>query len=253
MRAIPFDHIAIAARRLADAPPLLVGVLGGVPLAGRPAGGVFAWGVWRFANGGRLEVLEPLGDDGFLHRFLARHGPGVHHVTFTVPGLDEACRRAEEHGYAIVGRDESDPAWREAFLHPRQAQGIVVQLAQPGERAEDRPRWRPPGLPDPPPPVAVVGLRLRARSAARARRQWEGVLGGQPAVEADGALVFRWPGSPMRLAVEVGGGPEGPVAIELASDRPLALPAGPDPGLGARFVRLRPDLAGPPAGPGAPG
>ena len=226
-RPIVFHHIAIALPRLADAAGVLVGALGGLPDASAPSRG-FNFGCWRYAGGGRIEVLEPAGADGFLQRFLAQRGPGIHHVTFKVPSLAEACARAEAHGYPIVGRDESNPGWKEAFLHPRRALGIVVQFAESGERSEPPLRLAlPPGPPSPPPPVTVVGLRLRARSRERARRQWEAVLQGEPA-EGDGALLYRWPGSPMRIAVEVDpAADEGPVAIELASDRPVALPGRP--------------------------
>lgn len=161
------DHIAIATRRMADAPPFLVGVLGGAPYMGNDDS-VYRWGQWRFANGGRLEILEPVGDDGFLHRFLAARGPGIHHVTFKVPSLADACAHARSLGYEIVGYDDSNPDWGEAFLHPKQAQGIVVQLAQPGASADGvlRRRWvAPSGPADPPPAVAVLGLRTRAQSA----------------------------------------------------------------------------------------
>ena len=130
MSRIHFDHIAIATHRMADAPAVLVGALGGTPTGDGGPSGAYTWGHWRFAGGGRLEILEPLGADGFLHRFLATRGPGIHHVTFRVPSLAEACERAVAHGLRIVGRDESDPAWAEAFLHPKEALGLVVQLAE---------------------------------------------------------------------------------------------------------------------------
>ena len=51
-----------------------------------------------------------------------------------------------------------------------------------------------------------------------------------------GEFVFSWPGSPMRLAVEVDPVQnEGPLAVELASRRRLSLPAGPHPVLGTVF------------------
>ena len=125
-----FDHIAIATHRMADAAAVLMGELGGLPAFGGDSG-PYRFGQWRFDNGARLEVLEPAGAGGFLHRFLAQHGPGVHHVTFRVPDLRAACARAEAAGYGIVGYDDANPYWQEAFLHPRQAMGIVVQLANP--------------------------------------------------------------------------------------------------------------------------
>jgi hypothetical protein len=241
MTRIRFDHIAIGLSRMADATEMLVGTLGGVPAYGQPSG-VFRWGSWTFEGGGAIEILEPMGDHGFLHRFLDERGPGVHHVTFRVPSLDEVSARAERAGYDVVGRDDTDPEWKEAFLHPKQALGIVVQFAESaGGDDGPEPHWQPPpGPPDPPAPVTIVGLRLRAHSRERARRQWKTVLEGHPSEGPEGELIYRWPGSPMRLAVEIDPArDEGPIAIELASDRAIALPDGPHPALGTVFRRVR--------------
>src|SRR5688572_28973624 len=222
MSGIELDHIAIAVARMADAPAVLVGALGGTPTGDGGPSGAYTWAHWRFAGGGRLEILEPLGAaDGFLHRYLATRGPGIHHVTFKVPSLAQACARAVAHGYRIVGHDDSDPEWAEAFLHPKEALGIVVQLAESrGTGGERRPFPAPPGPAAPPPPATVVGLLTRARSAERAETQWGRVLEGRRE-DAGGRLVYRWPDSPMRVAVEVDpAAEEGPVAIELASARP---------------------------------
>ena len=220
MPPIQLDHIAIALPRIADAPAVLVDVLGGVPERSQPAGG-FRWAPWTFADGSVIEILEPAGPDGFLHRFLAAHGRGVHHVTFKVPDLALVCRRAEIHGYDIVGREESDPSWKEAFLHPKQALGIVVQLVESASAPpRDRPASLPTGLPDPPPPVSILGLR--------------GEVGKTPA----GNLLFRWPGSPLRLVVDVDAtAPEGPTAIEIASEREVAPLDAASARLGIRLTR----------------
>ncbi|MBI3824968.1 MAG: VOC family protein [Candidatus Rokubacteria bacterium] len=237
---IRFHHIAIALPRITEAAPLLAGVLGGVPDHGGPSG-PYRWGQWRYRDGGRIEILEPMGEDGFLHRFLAARGRGIHHVTFHVPDLHEACRRAEAHGYAIVGRSDSDPRWQEAFLHPKQALGIVVQLTASSDPDADSGMggWTPPPPPAVlPPAVRVLGLRLRARSAERARTQWHAVIGGSEAGDADGTLLYAWPDSAMRIAVEIDPrAQEGPLAIEVASERALDLPAGAHPALGAAIVQ----------------
>ncbi len=240
MSEVRFDHIAIAARRMTDGPAVLVGALGGQPTGDGGPSGAYTWGHWGFTGGGRLEILEPLGDDGFLHRFLAARGPGVHHVTFVVPALQPACDRASAHGYRIVGFDDSDPGWAEAFLHPKEALGIVVQIVESRASGGARPVWpAPEGPPAPPPPVTMVGLRLRARSVERADTQWSEILRGSRETAADGALVYRWPGSPLRIAVDVDpAAEEGPVAIEYASDRRVDLAATPHPVLGATFRRV---------------
>jgi methylmalonyl-CoA/ethylmalonyl-CoA epimerase len=218
---IRFDHIAVAAHRIDDLGPFLGGILGGEPDYGAPSR-QYRWGQWRFAEGGRIEVLEPIGPDGFLHRYLARYGPGIHHVTFKVPSLAQICDRARVLGYEIVGYDAADPDWKEAFLHPKQAQGLVVQLAE--TTVEGSRRWQPSPRPaHVPAPVRVVGLRTRAHAQVHADVQWHSLLNAERSA-GQGTLVYRWPGSPMRIAVEVDSEKaEGPLAIELASPRPLTL------------------------------
>jgi methylmalonyl-CoA/ethylmalonyl-CoA epimerase len=243
-----FDHIAIATHRMADAAAVLMGELGGVPAFGGDSGS-YRFGQWRFENGARLEVLEPMGSGGFLHRFLAQHGPGVHHVTFRVPDLRAACARAEAAGYGIVGFDDGNPYWQEAFLHPRQAMGVVVQLAQSRPAPSGRgPRWSPPPIAaSAPAAVRLLGLRLSARDAARARRQWVEVLQGELSDGLPGELLVRWPRSPLRLAVDVDpGAPEGPVCLEVAAERVL-LADGRHPVLGVtiRPVKDEPHDGGP--------
>jgi methylmalonyl-CoA/ethylmalonyl-CoA epimerase len=243
---VVFDHIALGMARIADAAPVVVGALGGVADSGAPSRD-FRWGCWRFAGGGRIEVIEPRGGDGFLHRFLAQRGPGIHHVTFKVSSLGDACARAEAHGYQIVGRDDSQPHWKTAFLHPKQALGIVVQLTE--SAASPGPwRWDPPPAPaSAPPPVRILGLRLRARSAERARTQWEGVLAGTPASGTAGELVYSWPRSPMHITVEVEpAADEGPIAIEFATDRPVRMEM--DPVLGRFFSAPPARASGAPRG-----
>jgi hypothetical protein len=161
-------------------------------------------------------------------------------VTFKVPSLREACERAEARGYAVVGYDDSDPTWMEAFLHPRQALGIVVQLAEERvPRPEGSRVWiAPPGPANPPPPVRILGLRTRARSREAAERQWGQIALGEASEAPRGEIVYRWPGSPMRLVVEVDpAGEEGPLAIEYTADRQIALSDDTHPLMGTRFSR----------------
>jgi methylmalonyl-CoA/ethylmalonyl-CoA epimerase len=239
MANVLFDHIAIAVRRMTDAPGVLVGALGGVPAYGAPSAD-FNFGQWRYDGGGRIEIIEPAGANGFLHRFLADRGPGIHHVTFKVPDIDRARDVAREHGYDIVAFDDSLAEWKTFFLHPRQALGIVVQLAQ-ASGAEPR-AWTPPPAPAPPPPVTLRGLRMRARSRERVVTQWERVLGGACTAATDRTLTYRWPASPLAIVVDIDpAADDGPVAIEYESDR-LAIAETPAPGLGTVFVRCPPRL-----------
>ena len=236
MNEIRLDHIALGLPRAEDAVELFEERLGGAP-AGGFDGVPFGFRQWEFAGGGRIEVIYPSGPTGgFVHRFLANGGPRVHHVTLKVPSLDRMLERAEERGYRVTGVDRSNRHWQEAFLHPKQAQGIVVQrveqVEEPGH--EDL-------LPAARPRVGaarIVGLRLSAKSADAARRQWGEYLGGSGFVQGD-ALIFRWAESPLVILVDVlPDQDEGPLRIELRADRDLGLPESPYPGLGTRFVQI---------------
>jgi hypothetical protein len=58
MSTVALDHIAIAVRRIADAVPVLAGVLGGRPVFGAVTPD-YRFGHWQYEGAGRLEVLEP--------------------------------------------------------------------------------------------------------------------------------------------------------------------------------------------------
>jgi methylmalonyl-CoA/ethylmalonyl-CoA epimerase len=231
---IKLDHVALGMHSIADAEPFLEGVLGGVKAGGFDGSPPFGFMQWVYANDARIEVIYPIGADGFLHRFLARGGPRVHHVTFKVSSLDEMLARATVLGYAIASQDRSDPHWQEAFLHPKQALGIVIQLVEQAPRPDDF-DWaepKPNGA-----AVNVIGPRLVAPSAEAARRQWAELLGGSESRSGD-SLVFAWPESPLTIAVDLDAKAEpGPRCIELRASRVLPLPAGTVPRLGTRFVQ----------------
>ena len=202
-----------------DAVPLLVGKLGGVPHDGGPGIG-FRGGQWEFAGGGRIEVIEPEGaPGGFLHRFLDSRGARIHHVTFKVTDIYRARDLAHAHGYGVTGFNDAFEGWKEMFLHPRQAQGIVVQLAQTHPTIPDDSWGR--DFPFPPfagkasPQARIVGLRLSARTAERARAQWQHLLGADCRSEDD-RLVFTWSEAPIRIAVDVDANrEEGPLFLEV--------------------------------------
>jgi methylmalonyl-CoA/ethylmalonyl-CoA epimerase len=78
----------------------------------------------------RLELMEPARPEGFLARFLARRGEGMHHLSIDVEDLDTALAPFERAGVVIVDRLDFAPGRRTAFLHPRSAFGVLVQFWQ---------------------------------------------------------------------------------------------------------------------------
>jgi methylmalonyl-CoA/ethylmalonyl-CoA epimerase len=140
-----FDHTAIAVHRIEDALALYRDALGGDPqeLSVRPEHGFRALTL-RYPGGGGIELIEPLGESGFVQEFLARRGEGVHHVTYLVDDLAAAVAEARAAGLRVVGESYHDPAWQEAFISPRSAHGTIVQLARTSlDLAARREHWPP--------------------------------------------------------------------------------------------------------------
>ena len=129
--AVEFDHTALCVPRIDDALPLWRDLLGGtyVMAAELPDKG-FRFAQYAYPNGGKIEILEPLGEHSFLHKFLQARGPGIHHLTFKVKEIEAHVAQLKAKGYAIVGENYCDPTWKEAFIAPASANGTVVQLAE---------------------------------------------------------------------------------------------------------------------------
>jgi len=54
----------------------------------------------------------------------------MHHLTFKVSDIGRAVARARELGFTVVGFDDSEEDWKEAFVHPASAHGVLIQLAE---------------------------------------------------------------------------------------------------------------------------
>jgi len=82
-----------------------------------------------------VELLAPLGPDTPVGKFLARQGPGLHHVAYQVTDIEAALEQLRREGMQLI---DSEPrngirGSRVAFLHPRSTQGVLTEIVQPAE------------------------------------------------------------------------------------------------------------------------
>lgn len=80
----------------------------------------------------RLELLEPVGADSPIAKFLAKRGPGIHHVCFAVDDIDGALAELASRGFRLVNETPVPGAdgKRVAFLHPSAGQGVLIELSE---------------------------------------------------------------------------------------------------------------------------
>jgi methylmalonyl-CoA/ethylmalonyl-CoA epimerase len=86
----------------------------------------------------KMELLQATREDSPVAKFLKSNGgPGVHHITYEVEDLDAAIAEFESRGGRIAYRHTYKPGvtfegcvWREAFVHPKDAYGVLIHLAE---------------------------------------------------------------------------------------------------------------------------
>jgi len=81
-----------------------------------------------------IELLEPLGPETAVGRFLERRGEGLHHLCFQTDDIDAELADLKAKGVELVDQQPRlGLAGRICFLHPRASRGVLVELAQPVE------------------------------------------------------------------------------------------------------------------------
>lgn len=129
-RGATIAHLGIAVRGLADSASFYRDVLG---LADVPLDDADGARILGLAVGPSLvELLEADAPDSPVAKFVAKRGPGLHHVCFAVDDLDATLERCRTHGVRLI--DDTPRVGAEgkriAFLHPSSTSGVLVELTE---------------------------------------------------------------------------------------------------------------------------
>ena len=78
----------------------------------------------------RIELLEPMGEDTPVAGFLAKRGPGIHHICFEVEDIEAEVERLRELGVRLLSETPQPGAHgsRVMFIHPKDSGGVLVEL-----------------------------------------------------------------------------------------------------------------------------
>ena len=127
------DHVGVAVESIDGALPLYRDTLG-MPLVHRET--VAEQGVEAAlldVGDAHVELLRPLGPDTSVGKFLARRGPGLHHVAYRVDDVEQTLRALAEAGMRLI--DERPRRGirgsRVAFVHPASTGGVLTEIVQP--------------------------------------------------------------------------------------------------------------------------
>jgi methylmalonyl-CoA/ethylmalonyl-CoA epimerase len=83
-------------------------------------------------EGPYVELLAGTSSDSPVSVFLAKKGPGQHHLAFSVPSIAEELKRQAAAGARLIDREARPGAWghQVAFLHPKDQGGVLIELVQ---------------------------------------------------------------------------------------------------------------------------
>lgn len=132
MKIISIEHIGIAVKSLEDDAPFWKHVLNishrGTKILEREGVTTDIYDTGR----GKVELLESLGDDSPIAKYLGKHGPGVHHICFEVENIYDAITELLDAGVDVIYKEPKVGAedYLVTFIHPKSTGGVLVELAQ---------------------------------------------------------------------------------------------------------------------------
>jgi methylmalonyl-CoA epimerase len=129
------DHVGVAVEDIDAALELYEKALG-MPVVHRETvaeQGVEA--VLLDVGDGHVELLKPLGPDTPVGKFLAKKGPGLHHVAYAVDDIEATLAGLGEQGIELIDREPRTGIRnsRVAFVHPRSTGSVLTEIVQPAE------------------------------------------------------------------------------------------------------------------------
>lgn len=126
------DHVGIAVANIGEALPFYKKAFGLEPVHREEVAAQKVKVAFLQAGETALELLEPMGEEGAIAKFLKDRGPGLHHVAFSVNDISEKMSRLAQDGLPPL---ESAPrpgarGHKVCFLHPQYAKGVLFELVE---------------------------------------------------------------------------------------------------------------------------
>jgi methylmalonyl-CoA/ethylmalonyl-CoA epimerase len=88
-------------------------------------------------NRANIELLEPTGPESTVAKYMAKRGPGIHHICLRVKNIDQVLRSLRDQGIKLINNEPVPGAHgcRVAFVHPSSTGGVLVELSEKAQNA----------------------------------------------------------------------------------------------------------------------
>ena len=132
------EHIGIAVKSIAESDKLFEKLLGQPPYKHEHVASQNVLTSFFIAGESKIELLEATHSDSVIQKFIERKGEGIHHIAFEVEDIRLEMQRLKSEGFELLNDEPSigaDNKWV-CFLHPRSANGVLVELCQSIDKHE---------------------------------------------------------------------------------------------------------------------
>ena len=126
------DHIAVVVKNLDEALQLYDNLFGAKPskIETLPEQGVKA-ALLPMAEGGEIELLEPIDPQSGVGKFMETKGEGIHHICLETDNVDLELSTLANKGVQLIDKQgRPGLAGRVGFIHPKATKGVLIELAQ---------------------------------------------------------------------------------------------------------------------------
>ena len=81
-----------------------------------------------------LEIMESTAEDGVVSKFIVKIGEGIHHISLKIKDIVGLVNSLEEKGVSVIGKQLTSPEVKIAFINPRSAYGVLIELVEYGKK-----------------------------------------------------------------------------------------------------------------------
>ncbi len=142
---IRLEHIGIAVQNLERSKALFENLLGVAPYKEETVESEHVKTSFFRSGESKIELLEATAPESAIARFLDRKGEGLHHIAFEVADIEAEMDRLRREGYRLLNDKPKRGADQKlvCFIHPKDANGVLLELCQTLPETEPPPQDRP--------------------------------------------------------------------------------------------------------------
>ncbi|WP_347373586.1 methylmalonyl-CoA epimerase [Aequorivita sp. Q41] len=126
------EHIGIAVKNIVEANKVYEALLGSAPYKSEKVAKEGVETSFFRCGESKIELLEATNPDSPIAKFIAKRGEGIHHIAFAVKDINAEMERLKKEGFILLNDIPKKGADNKlvAFLHPKSANGVLVELCQ---------------------------------------------------------------------------------------------------------------------------